>query len=228
MDIKEFQEYCSSLDDPSEKLLAEIYSLYEGKWPISLKDPDLRTLLTTIYRATSYFRPRNVLQTGTFLGTSSVAVAIGLEETSKGMLYTIDPEPPEYFRVDNPVDAARNVIGSSRLAPYVKFIRGYSTIPLDATRIDLIPAPHWQLQAAGAEAEFDLYIIDGDHTHWGCFLDLMYGVTLMAKDGPGIILVHDYLGIPDVRNAVDEFRRHYPKTMMRVVPSPSGIAIIQL
>jgi predicted O-methyltransferase YrrM len=51
---------------------------------------------------------------------------------------------------------------------------------------------------------FDLVHIDGEHTTEGCFADLL----LATQCHPRVIVVDDYLVLPEVKSACDQFRRH--------------------
>src|SRR5687768_7077028 len=91
------------------RLLKVIEAVYQQALPFKLDGPDLATFLTILYQAVCYFKPKLVVQTGTFIGTSSVALALGFRRNGFGQLQTIDPEPPEYFGQANPVSLARKV-----------------------------------------------------------------------------------------------------------------------
>lgn len=205
-----------------------IESLYAPVWPLSLTDEDLRAFVRTLYLATRYFKPRAVVQTGTFVGTSSMAIALALAENGEGRLYTIDPEPPEYFGVGSPVDVARAVAARSGLDGRITFLRGYSTIPLDRGRMELVGAPEWQLREAASREPFDMLVVDGDHTYFGCYLDLLHGTAALAPDGPRVVVAHDCLGIPDVRKAFRRRAGELRGAVTRILPSPCGIGLMQL
>jgi predicted O-methyltransferase YrrM len=190
-------------------------------------DPDTGVFLHTLYTAVRVLRPRVVVQTGTWVGFSTVAIALGLEDNGLGVLHTIDPEPAWYFGVHAPVSTARRVAAESGLDHRIRFVAGYSTLPGDGGRMDLPERPHWCLRSlAGAERGIDLLVIDGDHTFRGCLLDLLTGSAELSPDGPRLVVVHDYRGIPDVREAVRAWRASRPGTRLRVVPCRCGIALL--
>ncbi|MCH7534234.1 MAG: class I SAM-dependent methyltransferase [Bacteroidetes bacterium] len=209
-------------------MLLEIQEIYSKIWPCSLDDRDIRDFLGTLYLATLYFKPRIVIQTGTFVGTSSVAIALGLKENNCGLLYTIDPEPQHYFGVSRPVSVARSVALNGDLAARVRFVRGYSTIPGDTDRMEITSAPNWRLLEISRKTRHDMLVVDGDHTFTGCYLDLVYGTLGLAQDGPRLIIGHDYLGIHDVHQSFIKWKTQLNGFIFRVVPSPCGIALIQL
>lgn len=214
--------------DRVSEMLATVQKLYSKVWDCSLDDEDVRLFLGVLYLATFYFKPRLTLQTGTFVGSSSLAMGLAMKKNRLGRLYTIDPEPPEYFGVLNPVSIARRVVRDGQLEEQVCFLRGYSTIPLDSGRIKLIKRPNWQLPKIAGMTSFDMLVIDGDHTFMGCYMDLVYGSSGLDKNGPRLIIIHDYLGIPEVQKAVNKWRAETSSAQMRVIPCSCGIALVQL
>lgn len=227
-DLENFMGYLDSAQPACDEVLRRLESAYSSVWPCSLDDDDIRSFLGVLYLATCYFKPRLVMQTGTFVGSSSLSIALALKQNRSGRLYTIDPEPPEYFGVKEPVSIARRVVRDSRLSEQVCFLKGYSTLPLDSTRIEIVSRPKWQLRKISQMTSYDMLVIDGDHTFLGCYLDLVYGAHGLDPAGPRVIIVHDYLGIPEVQKAVNKWRSQVPSSVMKVVPSSCGIALIQL
>jgi hypothetical protein len=53
-------------------------------------------------------------------------------------------------------------------------------------------------------------------------------VRALAPDGPRLVVVHDYLGIPAVRDAVRTFMRDHQVEELKVVPSRCGIALCRV
>ena len=212
----------------ADDLVARVCEAYERVHPLEVNDVDLVTFLNVLYLTVRYWRPKAVVQTGTFVGTSSVAIALGLADNGHGTLFTIDPEPRSYFDVREPVAIARAVIGVAGLGPYVHFIRGYSTMALDGERMALPVAPTWCLPALSCSGRYDMLVVDGDHTFRGCYLDLVHGAAGLASTGSRLVIVHDYLGIPEVRAAVCAWTGEALPAEQRVVPSPCGIALMRL
>lgn len=211
-----------------EPLLRRVKRAYDAVSPCDVSDEDLRTFLSFLYLCARVLRPVVVVQTGTAIGTSTVAIALALSENGGGRLYTIDPEPSHYLGVNEPVAVARRVVAAAGLGKYVTFVRGYSTLPLDANRIVLNGAPTWRLPAVYRTVRSDLLIVDGDHTFLGCYLDLVYGSAGLSDSGPRTIICHDYLGIREVGDAIRCWRRSRRPRLSRVVPSPCGINFLQL
>lgn len=227
-DLNKFVNYFHLTKFLCPQMLKRIEKIYSKFWPLTLSDKDIRIFLSVLYLATRYFKPRVVVQTGTFIGTSSIAVALALEESLAGLLYTIDPDPPRYFGVSEPVSIARAAAKQGGLDGKICFIKGYSTVPSDRGRMKLVPASTWQLKKIAYKTSYDMLVVDGDHTFLGCYFDLIYGTPGLALDGPRVIVVHDYLGIPEVNNALKKWRSLFRNHIMKVVPSPCGIALLQL
>jgi predicted O-methyltransferase YrrM len=194
----------------------------------AIVDSDLCTFISFLYQCVRILRPRVIVQTGTAAGTSTMAMALAIRENGFGHVYTIDPEPPEYFGIREPVAIARRIAGAAQLDQHIAFIRGYSTVALDGGRMALPSAPQWSLPSLYRTVQADMVVIDGDHTLLGCFLDLVHGSAGLARDGPRIIVCHDYLGIADVRAAVSMWRPLMKVRDDRLIRTACGIKFIQL
>jgi hypothetical protein len=129
--------------------------------------------------------------------------------------------------VRRPVNIARWAVRRAGLAEQVHLVPGYSTLPGDAGRMELPPAPRWRLRALPCPGGWDLLVVDGDHTFQGCYLDLVHGAAGLAPGGPRVVVVHDYLGISDVRRAVRSWRGRRRGAEFHVVPSRCGTALIR-
>jgi hypothetical protein len=211
-----------------ESLMERVRSSYAAVLSLDLDDEDLVVYLAVLYSAVRYWQPRVVVQTGTFVGASTLAIGFGLADNEAGELYTIDPEPHLYFGIREPVAVARRVIESAGLSGLVHLVKGYSTVPLDAQRMTLPVAPPWCLTRVRCRGCYDMLVVDGDHTFEGCLLDLEHGAAGLAGDGARLAVVHDYLGISDVRRAVRTWRHGRTGCEQRVVPSRCGIALLRV
>src|SRR5215207_9881307 len=76
--------------------VAEVYAPLSG---VPWDDPEVRSFLETVYLCVRHLAPRAVVQTGTWTGASAVAMGLALRDNGAGRLWSIDPEPPEYFGV---------------------------------------------------------------------------------------------------------------------------------
>lgn len=209
-------------------LLRRMRAIYSPVSSSAIVDDDLCQFLSFLYICVRVLRPRVIVQTGTAAGTSAIAMGLALRANGSGQLYTIDPEPPEYFGVRDPVAIARQLVRAAGLDDRVQFVRGYSTLPLDGGRMALPRAPLWRLSSLYRRLRADLLVLDGDHTFLGCYLDLIYGTAGLAPDGPRAVVCHDYLSIPEVRRAVSRWRLANPTRQDRLVPSVCGIKFFQL
>jgi hypothetical protein len=209
-------------------LLRRVAETFGPVFPIDLRDRDLRVFTTVLYRLVRYLRPRAIVQVGTAVGTSTVAMGLALRDNGSGILHTIDPEPAAYFGFKQPVDVARRVIRRVELDHQTRFVRGYSTCPSPGLAESPAATPAWRLRAMRGSVEADLLVVDGDHSAFGCYLDLHYGAQVLANSGPRIILCHDYLGIREVRIAVDAWVRRNPVLVNSTIRSPCGIKLLQL
>ena len=222
-----FRSFCATAREGTP-LLRRIAAAYGELGERVVADDDVRLFVTFLYQCARHFRPRIVVQTGTAAGTSSVALGLALRDNGSGTLLTIDPEPPEYFGVPEPVAIAREAVSRAGLDHVVRFVRGYSTIPLDAGRMTLPRAARWRLASLRGQPGVDMLVVDGDHTFLGCYLDLHYGHACLAPDGPRVIVCHDYCGIPEVKQAIKRWERTVRPRDMRLVPSPCGIRFLQV
>jgi predicted O-methyltransferase YrrM len=210
------------------ELMERIRAAYSPVLSLELDDDDLTTFLSVLYAAVRHWRPRTIVQTGTFVGASALALGFGLEDNGAGKVYTIDPEPPSYFGIREPVAVARRVVEAAGLGDRVQLVKGYSTVPLDGGRMKLPVASPWCLTRLPCRGRYDMLVVDGDHTFEGCLLDLEHGAAGLAPDGARLVIVHDYLGIPDVRRAVRRWSESNSGCEERVVPSRCGIALLRL
>lgn len=209
------------------QVVSRIARIYDRVWPCSFQDEDLGLFLNLLYLSVRYFKPRTVVQTGTFVGTSSIAMGLAMKENRGGELFTIDPEPSEYFGVCEPVSIARRATQAAGLDSHIHFIRGYSTLPFDCGRMSLPREPHWRLLCLPSATAWSMLVVDGDHTYLGCYSDLEHGSPKLAEADTGLVVVHDYRGISEVRRAVKDWTTQHGASRMAVVPSPCGIALIQ-
>jgi Methyltransferase domain len=199
--------------------------------PRALDRIDQARFLSALYTIVRTLRLEYVLQTGTCVGDSALAVALALEDCrGTGIVETIDPEPMSYGGLGprNPVALARAAVAAAGLSGRVVFHHGYSVIPCDRSRGDLPPAPWYVLPWLASRPRYDFLIVDGDHSFHGVFGDLEYGTRCLRPHGPNLILVHDYHGIPTVRSGVREWLKTKGNiTDFRAYDQGCGFALIQ-
>lgn len=199
----------------------------EGK----LDPHDQHYYLSTLYSIVTTIRPRRILQTGTYVGGSTLAMALALRDGGiDGILDTIDPEPDRYgaMRGFDPVGIARMAVQQAGLERFVRFHRGYSVMAWDKDRINITDAPEGILYNFVEPKNIDLVVIDGDHTLNGTFWDMEIGARTLRPDGPGLLFVHDYKAIPSVREAIRYWKRLYSDSFLfRGCAERNGFALLQ-
>lgn len=193
-------------------------------------DPhDQQRFLCSLYSIVRRRRPRRVIQTGTFTGFSTVAMALAMADTGNdGIIDTIDPEPALYGFAEHPTKTARFVVGMNDFRDRVRFWTGYSVKAWRSPRQDYPDVREGLLADLGRSKDVDLLVVDGDHSYAGAYWDLEIGFRTLSADGPRLIFVHDYYGIATVRQAVQDWcDRHAGEIQFRSEQGECGIALIE-
>jgi predicted O-methyltransferase YrrM len=219
--------------DGTEALCARIEAIHSlTQHPRGLDRIDQAFFLTALYTIVRRFHMTHIVQTGTYVGDSALAVALALHDAGNGgVLDTIDPEPSQYAgnSLPNPVDLARLSVTAGGLHDHVVFHRGYSTEPWDRSRGDQPVAPRHLLRTLAASPRYDLLVIDGDHSFEGVLWDLEIGQLCLRPDGPRMIFVHDYHGIHAVREGVRHWIRMRETAIdQRVYDRGCGFALLHV
>ena len=192
---------------------------------------DQQYFLSALYSTVRTIKPVHIVETGTFIGCSSVAMACALEDNgSEGIIETIDPQPHRYGKIfiKDPVTVAKAAACSGGFSDRIIFHQGYSVKPLDSEGQDIPNVPKGILFNFIIKKQTDFLVIDGDHTYDGVYWDLEIGHKILSPDGPGMIFVHDYKSIPTVRRAVREWTKLYkPAIELRSYNKNCGFALIQ-
>lgn len=131
----------------------------------ALDSADMRQNLLILYALTAGANARRVLEIGTSDGTSTLAFLKAASEID-GHVTSIDLDE---------VPVAEALINQFGLRSRWTFMRGNSH--------DILP------QLRREDHEFDLILVDGDHTYEGALKDVIDSAALL-KDG-GILLFHD-------------------------------------
>ncbi|MBW2737730.1 MAG: class I SAM-dependent methyltransferase [Deltaproteobacteria bacterium] len=225
------QKHWSQLRPILTKRLDEIYCKSGSDEKVDTKDQAY--FLSALYLLVRILKPQHIIQTGTLVGHSAVAMGLAMKDFSiSGVIETIDPEPSRYggAPTQNPVDIARNAVKFCDLEDNIKFHRGYSYKAGDTDRMDLTDAPENILQWLAQKQVSDVCVIDGDHTYNGTFWDMEFGWKALKKNGSRLLVIHDYSGIPNVRSAVRDWRnmaeRRGIELIFRAWFGPSGFAMI--
>jgi predicted O-methyltransferase YrrM len=175
-----------------------------------------------LYSLVRCVRPRLVLETGCFVGYSTLCIAQALEENTEGHIHSFDlflPLAPDYHSpvAGNCTDAlqvARAHLEKSGLAHRVTFHKGDSSTGIT----EVLTADHDVV---------DLAFIDGDHLVKGCFKD-WNSVLRLLRPG-GTVVLHDVFpnqcGWIGPHALVKELRRH-PREFQAVnLPTPEGYGL---
>lgn len=172
-----------------------------------------------LYTMTKLVRPALVLETGTFIGYSTISMAQALEENGGGHIHTFDvynDRPGWVSPIIGPCEdalaVARAHVEHAGLSHRVTMHKGDSS---DNIRAFL----------ATTDAPVDMAFIDGDHTVAGAIKDFMV-IHPRLRNG-GIILLHDT--IPDrcgwygPRYLMEELDRAMPNAYQWInIPTPEG------
>lgn len=127
-----------------------------------------------VYALARHYNPQLILEVGTSLGGTAVGWAAALRDNQKGTLLCIDQDV--YCPGVYPAITRNNLLAT-----------GLSEDRFDLRWGDshkLLPQLIQKLKQ-----KVDIYLVDGDHTYEGAYLDLALGLPLI-KPG-GFILVHD-------------------------------------
>jgi predicted O-methyltransferase YrrM len=211
--------------DPQE-LHGRILSAYEalgyphnvvGSWAISDNDID------DFIRLAVDADPRKILEVGTFVGVSTMLLALACP---KARIVTVDPDFPlsvemsaagsDLKGVDETAttfDIARRVAADLGVLDRIRFVRGgfavgdtfSSQLRKDGETIDVVgPA------LCAEEGPFDLAFVDGLHFADAVEADLILAAGAIRADAP--IILHDCVGFwgANVRSGVFAFLRTRP------------------
>jgi predicted O-methyltransferase YrrM len=159
----------------------ELLETHDENFPTSVY-PQIGRFL---YAITLCCRPRMVVETGCFIGYSTLCIAQALEDGEQGHLHSFDLflENPEYVspvvgECSDTLRAARAHVEKAGLAHRVTLHRGDSSSEM-------------QRLFGEREGVIDMAFIDGDHTIKGCMRDWEVVDSLLVEGG--VILLHDTL-----------------------------------
>ena len=225
--INQFREFYFREQSRVPEMLSRLTLMYRAHDPGFRLDPSDQVYFSSVlYLLVRFFHPRRILQTGTLTGMSMAAMLLGADDAElETAVVTIDPEPELYGWVVRPVDLAKAVAEESGWADWVRFLKGYSGPAPQDEGDSPLPAGLVSEQ----QADFDMAVVDGDHAFRAALADLVGCADKLRTDGPRIVVVHDYNGIPQVRAAVDCWRLRLGNAHSALCTStPSGVALIQL
>ena len=137
-----------------------------------------------IYSLVRFLKPRIAVETGTFIGYSSLCIGQAMKDNKQGHLHSFDlfMEVPGYVSPVNPehdemFDMVRNHAREAELEDWITYHKGDSSKAIK------------RLFGSNQNLTVDFAFIDGDHSIKGCLKDLQ-AVDQRLVEG-GIILFHD-------------------------------------
>jgi predicted O-methyltransferase YrrM len=217
------------LDNPAVPWLATLKRLYASgiSFPASVT-PETGLLIHALIRN---IRPRVVVETGTWIGTSTIWVAAALAENGDGgVIHTFDMFPPirsDQWRdeelVAGRIETVRTNLEEAGVADRVVIHPGRSSYVIRDLRAELAAA-------GGVQFAF----IDGDHTIPGICHDL-WAVEPVLDTG-GYLLLHDtfpdrcggWLGPRHLADRINEIAEGvYQCCDICIAPANYGLALLR-
>lgn len=179
-----------------------------------------------IYSFVRCYRPKLALETGSFIGYSSICIGQAMKENGAGHLHAFDlfMDRPEYEspvigKSSDSLHTARSHVEKAGLSDIITFYKGDSSKTINEV-------------FKNEEPRFDFAFIDGDHTIRGCLKDWQAVDNLLIEGG--IVLLHDTMpkecGWLGPRYLLEELAKNSNSEYHWVnFPSPEGygIGIIQ-
>jgi predicted O-methyltransferase YrrM len=223
----------ASVDDLYRHVLAAYEQLgypagVVNSWAISYNDvPDL---IAAAQRA----KPRKILEVGTYVGVSTMLLALVCPEAS---IVTVDPDLPLETEMETSGSATSDVDATATtqaiakaaadilgLADRIRFVKGgfagqdtfSSSLTTSGIKTELVGP-----EVCREEGPFDFVFIDGLHTTEAVAADLALASSHLASTG--LIALHDCVGFwgANVRAGVLDFLRHHPRFRFQHPPFAS-------
>jgi predicted O-methyltransferase YrrM len=198
--------------------IVEALESAETSYPAS-SSPEIGRFLYDFTRLT---RPALALETGTFVGYSSLCIAQALKHNGRGHLHSFDLFLDHDGVVSPVLGACRDALQVARahaekagLSDWITFHKGESAAGIRRHLGDRI-------------GELDLAFIDADHSVSGCFED--WNATAPLLRGGGFAILHDidpaqchWMGPFELLNQIE---RSCPTEFQQLrVPSPEGCGL---
>jgi len=217
------------LDNPHCQWLNVLKEMYNNplSFPASLS-PEAGLLVHALVRN---IRPKRVIETGTFIGMSTLWIAAALHENNDGgIIHTFDNFEPiekgpwrDAELKENRLDFVATLLAKAKLAERVRLHVGNSSFELRAT--------HKELHEAGG---VELAFLDADHGITGVQQDF-FATEPVLKTG-GFILFHDTFpemcgGHEGPRHILDNINTYaqglYEKTDLYLSPLNYGLGLLR-
>lgn len=221
-------EFPAYLDNPGCKWLQVLKRLYENplSFPSSLS-PEAGLMVHSLVRN---IRPRRVIETGSFIGISTLWIAAALKENGDGGLLRC-------FDDFGPIHKAPHR-DAEMLSGRLEFVAGNVAEAGLAEHVALHPGnSSFEIRAAHAEIKAEqgiqLAFIDADHGIQGVWQDL-WAVEPVLQIG-GFVLFHDtfppYCAHEGPRHLLDHLNKHavgvYEKVDLYLAPINYGLGLVR-
>lgn len=221
-------EFPAYLDNPNCRWLQALKAMYAMpiSFPASLS-PEAGLLLHSLVRN---IRPRIVIETGTFVGISTMWIAAALMENGEGgEVHTFDDMGPinkgpwrAVEMLTGRLEFVAGRLAGAGLAGHVVMHPGNSSFE--------IRAAHQEFKAAGG---VQFAFLDADHGVLGSWQDVW--ATEPVLNTGGFIMLHDtfpeYCGWPGARDVLDNLNAKsvglYEKVDMYLSPMNYGLGLIR-
>lgn len=181
--------------------------VFGGSGGIGVNPGDLRAL----YYIVRNMKPRRILETGTYVCTSTIAMGLAQLANGGGDITTLDIDDV------NAPDAAWRHIGmraspeasASEVGCPIKFVRSPAVDFMRATK-----------------ERFDFIFLDGDHTAAGVYDEVALATKLLSPNG--LILLHDYHENRESLGATDDMIEGPKLAMRRIAAEHPSIRVVPL
>lgn len=221
-------DFPAYLDNPNSRWLQALKAMYALpiSFPASLS-PEAGLLLHSLIRN---IRPKVVIETGTFVGISTMWIAAALQENGDGgQIHTFDDMGPinkgpwrEVDMLSGRLEFVAGRLAGAGLADHVVFHPGNSSFEIRAAHEEL-------RQAGGVQFAF----LDADHGVLGSWQDFWATEPVLATGG--FVMLHDtfpeYCSWPGARDVLDTLNAKavgsYEKVDMYLSPMNYGLGLIR-
>lgn len=165
------------------------------------------TELFTIVMTVALFRPKHIMEFGTFNGRTTLNMAINYEGA---IITTVDLPRNKKHRTKFPLEDKGNLRGldeSGYVGNKAKLWKGQDQ--WITSRIVQIWEDSAKINFSKYVNEIDFLFIDASHTYENCKNDSYNSHKIIKKNG--IVFWHDYAGWPGVTEALNEYYKEQMK-----------------
>ncbi len=182
--------------------ICELESRMKGRLATTIEDAMLRCLVAKAAKGAEV----NILEIGTLFGIGAAAIYEAAQGPNRRVnLSLLDPLSGYYD--SSSVDPATQLPIDKSILKYN--LRAAGVDPADVTLIEHLSTAPEALQAA-SQREYDLLVIDGDHSFAGVATDFLLFAPLVKLGGYVIFDDYNKTSWPDVKRFVDEEMPKHP------------------